>query len=249
MNDVELERRLRRWMSDREPGPVPMQTRAELGQVAFKTPIPTSRRLVDPFVRRVSPPRTQWAAGPVRAMLLVLGLLVAVAVAALFVAGSKPPAPVLETDSWGAFVVGRAAPPAVMRLIPPVSRITDDDTLEFVDLAGSIVVLVVPDEAAGSALNREIEALTVARHRTGADVVFLVGARSAAVTDALSRVAAETEDIDAVDLSSASAVAFPSGAPALVVVDRQGGVAAIFAGVLPGADQLVTLIKHLEDER
>lgn len=249
MNESELDCRLRRWMAEREPDSVPATLRARARLVPHETAVPVAWRVRDVFVR---PAAAALGGGPaIRAavVLLLLGLAVAASIAALLLGGSNRHSTVPGVERWGAFVVGRPAPTVVMQTMPGAASDGDDNTLEFEDLTGSVVVIMVPSLRGPDLGARDLAELAEARRLTDSGVVFLVGARSASVMDGLANEGGPpASGIGAVDLSvgGESTIAFPEGDAALVVVDRHGAVAAAFAGSLPGRNQLLEVIQLVE---
>lgn len=244
MSEAELDRRIRAWMAGREPGPVPATLRTRATRVPYETGVPITSRVRDALVGRGG----AWAVGGTRrtsiAVLVALGLVAAATVAAVLLAGSRQPQ-VPGVERWGGFTVGQPAPTVVLRALPAPIAVGDDSSVEFEDLTGSIVVILAPGTADSNAVAGALAALDEAAAATGDDVVFIVGVRASSVLHDNGPTASE---MGAVDLSPAGATrdAFPDGASALVVLDRRGTVATVFAGALPAGHQLVELIRALE---
>lgn len=234
MNNIELDRRLRRWMADREPGTVPTSVLDLARTVPGATPVPARRRVQGALVA-IRP------TGGLRPMgiVIVLALLVGMSIVALLV-GSRPPAPVPGVDRWGAFEVGQPAPTVIWKS-PGGSTADDDDrTVEFEDLVGSVVVVLVP---ASDPLEPGVPLaeLVEARRQAGDGAHFLVGTRSADGMEAIS-----SSGLEGIDLSEGRlAAAFPDSPAALVVIDQAGRVAYIFTGSLPPIEQLNGLVRAL----
>jgi hypothetical protein len=251
MNESDLDRRLRRWLTEREPGPVPASLRVRAGRVPFETPIPISRRVLDVVV---GPGGSRRVGGGTRrgAVILVLvGALLVATIASLLSMGSARPSRLPGVERWGAFVVDEPAPPVVMDGLPGLASDADDGELEFEDLVGSVVAVLVPGSRGDDPGARHLASIAEARRLTGEGVVFLVGSRSPSVVDGLTAAGGvDAIRIGVVDLSTGRLeTAFPDGADALVVIDRGGVVRAAYAGSLPGPDQLVDLLHRLEAGR
>lgn len=246
MTQTELDRRLRDWLAEREPGHVPPSLRANAARVPYETPLPMAARLRDVLVRSTGGA----PAGSSRAVLILLlvGALVAATIASLILTGAVRRGPEPALQRWGAFTVDRPAPTAEMVALPGAAQLGDDESVEFEDLVGSVVTILVPGSA-GNASADELTTFAAARARTGERVLFFVGARSPLVLDGLADAGgAVALGIGAIDLSSGGAgtADFPDGRDALVVVDRGGTVAAVFVGTMPGRDELVALLNRLE---
>src|SRR6476646_1132803 len=140
MTDAAFDRRLRDWLEDREPGPVPPSLRADVARVAIETPIPPAARV---WQSLVGPGRAGREASSLRLALVLggLGLLVAVA-AALLLIGSRP----AVLTAWHDFVVGRAAPESEFGSVTG-ARGGGDATLSVDDLRGSVIVIYLAGNA------------------------------------------------------------------------------------------------------
>jgi hypothetical protein len=157
---------------------------------------------------------------------------------------------VLGVDRLGEFIVGTAAPTIEMRSRAGVASDSDDNTVEFEDFAGSVVVLLAPAPGGRDAESAAVAILDETRRRTGAGAAFLVAARTASDLAGLVDTSDSASDrIGAVDLVPGdSTSAFPDAQTALVVIDRHGRVAWLAGEPLPGPDQLTALVLGLEVE-
>ena len=246
MTESEIDRRLRTWMAERDPGQVPASLRADAARVPYETPLPIASRLRDALVRSPGGAGTGWS--PAALTLLVAGALLAATIASLVLTGAVRPPPEPALQRWGAFAVDQPAPSAEMVALPGAAQLGDDESVEFEDFVGSVVTILVPGSA-GDAPADELATFAAARARTGERVLFFVGARSPSVLDGLADAGgAVALGIGAIDLSAGAAwtADFPDGKDALVVVDRGGTVAAVFVGAMPGRDELVGLLNRLE---
>jgi hypothetical protein len=135
----------------------------------------------------------------------------------------------------------------VLTAISGAAVVDDDMGVEFEDFLGSPVAVLVPAGRERDPGDRALAAFLEARQLAGDGVVFVVGARSPGVLDGLPGVGG-AGGIDAVNLAAGgvSTTDFPDGDDALVVVDRNGTVAAAFARTLPDRDQLVEILRRLE---
>jgi hypothetical protein len=243
MTEAQFDRRLRDWLADREPGPVPPSLREGSARVAFETPPPAMWRVWPAIVRPaglVDVGRGGGRGAALAFVLLVVGLIVAAAVVAVGASRTPPPAPVLA--AWGSFVIGRPAPAIVMHNVAGTPPVGDDSTFEFDDRAGWVVVVYLPSDGDADAAASDVAALVAARERASGGVLFLVAtAEPAAAIPAVS--GAADAGIGAVQLPVGWAGGSePARAAAVVVIGRRGTVAATFAGALPGPDQLVDVI-------
>jgi hypothetical protein len=236
MTDSDLDRRLRRWMSDREPATVPPAVRQLAADVAQTAATPLAWR-----VRGVLGLRPAADAPRMALALAVLGLLLAVVVAGLLVGGSNQPSPLPGVDRWGGFIVRQPAPPVAWTALGPDIADDDDHEVEFEDLAGSVVVVIAPsggDAATGLTAAEQIRA------RVGDGTHLIVGARTLASLESITGTGVSGMDLTPAAISED----FPPTEPAVVIIDRRGRVARIFAGEVPGADQVVDIVTMLEGE-
>jgi len=246
MTEPEIDRRLRDWLAEREPGHVPPSLRTNAARVPYETPLPMVSRLRDVLVGSKGGAPAGWS--PAVVILLLAGALVAATIASLLLTGDVRPAPEPALQRWGAFAVDRPAPTGEMVALPGAAQLGDDESVEFEDFVGSVVTILVPGTA-GDARAEELATFAAARARIGERVLFFVGARSPSVLDGLADAGGATAlGIGAIDLSAGGVPAtdFPDGRDALVVVDRGGTVAAVFVGTMPGRDELVALLNRLE---
>jgi hypothetical protein len=235
MTDAAFDRRLRGWLEDREPGPVPSTLRADIARVPIETPIPAASRAWQAVVgsaRRGQP------GSPVRLMfvLVVLGLLVA-AIAAVLAVGSRP----TPLTAWRDYVLGQPAPDLEFGSVAG-SLTGGDPTISVDDLREFefVVVLYFPGDATADRTAVDARKLVEASEHALPPTAFLV------IAPAASPIASETVDrIHAAGMLTAEppadwpAASQPQGEPVLVITDRRGDVAYLYVGDLPEADLLV----------
>jgi hypothetical protein len=237
MIDSDLDRRLRHWMVDREPASVPPAIYALARVVAEETPTPLAWR-----VRGVHRWRSAADAPRMAFVLAVLGLLLAAVAANLLVGRSSQPSPLPGVDRWGGFVVGQVAPSVAWTASGPDIADNDDHEVEFEDLVGSVVVVIAPSGGDITTGLTEAEAI---RARVGGGTHLIVGARTLASFESIAGTGASGMDLTPAELTDT----FPRTESAVVVIDRNGRVAHVFAGDLSGADQVVDIVTSLEGQQ
>jgi hypothetical protein len=241
MTDAQMDRRLRAWLADREPGPVPPSLRDSAARVPQETPTPTTLRAWQMLVRGTGPDGGAPAARLVL-LLAVVGLIAAAALALFAVGSSRQPAPVPGLTSWASFAVGKPAPPIVMRNVAGTPAVGDDETFEFDDRVGSVVVVYVAADTGNDGAARDVATFIATRDGAAGGAVFVVATAAPESNRGAISIAADA-GIGAVQLPPSWATGsarVPDAA--FVVIDRRGRVAAALGGGLPGPDQLIAVI-------
>jgi hypothetical protein len=234
MTDAGFDRRLRDWLHDRDPGPVPTSLRASVSRVPAETPVPPLTRL---WRTIVGPGDTGRNAPALRlaVLLAVLGALVALATAGFIAVTSRPQLP----TAWRSYVVGLVAPDVDFGSVAGTLQ-HGDPTISVDDLPGSVVVLYFPGNVSAEKAAADAQVLVGASEQTPAGTAFLV------VSSATSPIGTET--IDRLHEAGMLTARPPGGwEPAtkseersvLVVTNRAGVVKYVFAGDLPDADELI----------
>lgn len=240
MNDATFERHVRDWLADREPGAIPASLVAKAGSIPYETPVPVAWRIWGAVVR----PAARGGSAPGLRLALVLalvGLLVALAIGTAFVGRAPVPAP--ELTSWRDFVVGRTAPAIEFRSVGGPLSDTDDGTLEFEDLVGTLVVMYVPDPAARPG-QIDVGGLVAATLAAPGSRAFLVAAPAE-----WSRAPNVDPDVVAAEPPAAWLAARDEPGPAILVVDRRGVVIAAFAATMPTEGQLARVLAGAESQQ
>lgn len=233
MTDAGFDRRLRGWLEERDPGPVPSSLRADVARVPVETPIPIAGRVWQAIVGAGGSAGRAGSAMRLAVVLVLLGLLLAL-VASFYVTTGRP----IPPSAWGDYVVGQPAPDREFGSVAG-SLAVGDPTIGVDDLQGFVVVLYFPGQATAERTSADAGTLATAADHTPRGTAFVV------VASPSSPISTETlEQLHGAGMLTAKPPADwappPSDAePALVITDRAGVVKYVFAGELPNADQLV----------
>ena len=231
MIDADLDRRLQRWMTDREPATVPAPVRQLARLVAEESPPPLTWR-IQSIVRARPTTDAQRAI----VLLVTLGLLLAALFAAMMGVGSHQPDFRPAVVQWREFIVGEPAPPVEFRAVGGALSDDDDATLEFEDLVGSLVVMYFPDPDSEPGI-MDVGGLVETTLNAPGSNAFVVAA-----PHEWSRVLNADPGIVMAEPPADWVAARSEAGPAVLVVDRRGLVAAIFEGTLPSSAELAEAI-------
>jgi hypothetical protein len=230
MTDTPFDRRLRDWLEDRDPGPVPASLHDSVARVPIETPVPAVLRLWHSIL---GPGRAGRQGAPIRAavVLVVLGLLVA-AVAALWSAGSRP-APL---TAWREYAVGQPVPD--LDFGSPTGTLSSGDaSISVDDIPEAMFVLYFPGDAAADRVAADARVLVDASEPAPGRTAFLV-----IPSHATPMTAATVDRVHAAGMLTAEP---PAGWPAtqhgpvLVITNHRGNVAYIYVDEFPDADGLI----------
>jgi hypothetical protein len=241
MTESQADRHVHEWLAAREPGPMPAALRESLRRVAYETPPPATWRLWQGTVR----PGWAGTTSSLRLALLIglLGVLIALTTANLI--GDRSPAPALapELSRWRDFVVGQRAPALEFRSVGGALSDRDDMTLQFEDLLGSLVVMYVPEPDAEQGIT-DVGGLAEATLAAPDSTAFIV-------TGPIewSRGLNLNPEVVNAEPPPGWEAARPQRGPAILVVDRRGVVAAVYASTLPTPDQLADRLVRVESAR